>query len=101
MEALVLGFFKEGALSLRVCAFTLTWVMGQRYIQTSKIMPAGIVALISHLGVLTSEPGNFSSMAEFGLTVFPKISVHLCTVMTGFFLFKIATGGNHIPAKAE
>ncbi|KAF8409537.1 hypothetical protein HHK36_005615 [Tetracentron sinense] len=53
-----------------VCAFTLTWVMGQRYIQTSKIMPAGIVALIS-------------------------------TVMTGFFLFKIATGGNHIPAKAE
>ncbi|CAK9175511.1 unnamed protein product [Ilex paraguariensis] len=26
------------------CAATLTWVMGQRYIQTSKIMPAGMVA---------------------------------------------------------
>ncbi|KAL6999313.1 Protein FATTY ACID EXPORT 5, variant 2 [Sarracenia purpurea var. burkii] len=26
------------------CAATLTWVMGQRYTQTSKIMPAGVVA---------------------------------------------------------
>ncbi|MCL7048986.1 hypothetical protein MKW94_029067 [Papaver nudicaule] len=30
-----------------VCAFVLTWVMGQRYMETSKIMPAGIVAAIS------------------------------------------------------
>ncbi|KAF4362927.1 protein FATTY ACID EXPORT 5 [Cannabis sativa] len=53
-----------------VCAAALTWVMGQRYLQTSKIMPAGVVAGISAL-------------------------------MTAFYLFKIATGGNHIPAKAE
>ncbi|XP_022857762.1 protein FATTY ACID EXPORT 5-like isoform X2 [Olea europaea var. sylvestris] len=31
------------------CAAILTWVMGQRYMQTSKIMPAGIVAGISGL----------------------------------------------------
>eukprot|EP00262_Sarcandra_glabra_P007553 TRINITY_DN20430_c0_g1_i1.p1 TRINITY_DN20430_c0_g1~~TRINITY_DN20430_c0_g1_i1.p1 ORF type:complete len:120 (+),score=9.97 TRINITY_DN20430_c0_g1_i1:123-482(+) len=53
-----------------VCAFVLTWVMGQRYIQTSKIMPAGLVAAISGL-------------------------------MTAFYLYKIATGGNRIPAKAD
>ncbi|EEF39398.1 protein FATTY ACID EXPORT 5 [Ricinus communis] len=53
-----------------VCAAVLTFVMGQRYMQTSKIMPAGIVGGISAL-------------------------------MTGFYLFKIATSGNHIPAKAE
>ncbi|KAG5255190.1 hypothetical protein OIU76_019117 [Salix suchowensis] len=53
-----------------VCAAILTFVMGQRYIQTSKMMPAGIVAGISAL-------------------------------MTLFYLYKIATGGNHIPAKAE
>ncbi|KAL6975290.1 Protein FATTY ACID EXPORT 5 [Sarracenia purpurea var. burkii] len=52
------------------CAATLTWVMGQRYIQTSKIMPAGVVAGISAL-------------------------------MTGFYLYKIATGGNRIPPKTE
>ncbi|GFZ04917.1 transmembrane proteins 14C [Actinidia rufa] len=52
------------------CAATLTWVMGQRYTQTSKIMPAGVVAGISAL-------------------------------MTGFYLYKIATGGNHIPPKTE
>ncbi|CAI9756996.1 unnamed protein product [Fraxinus pennsylvanica] len=32
-----------------VCAAILTWVMTQRYMQTSKIMPAGIVAGISVL----------------------------------------------------
>ncbi|ONI13227.1 hypothetical protein PRUPE_4G211200 [Prunus persica] len=53
-----------------VCAAILTWVMGQRYMQTSKFMPAGVVAGISAL-------------------------------MTGFYLYKIATGGNHIPAKTK
>ncbi|KAL9441557.1 hypothetical protein AB3S75_020120 [Citrus x aurantiifolia] len=53
-----------------VCAAVLTVVMAQRYMETSKIMPAGIVAGISAL-------------------------------MTGFYLYKIATGGNHIPTKAE
>ncbi|KAF5204162.1 Fatty acid export 5-like, partial [Thalictrum thalictroides] len=52
------------------CAVVLTWVMGQRYMQTSKIMPAGVVAAIS-------------------------------AVMTAFYLYKIVTGGNHIPTKAE
>ncbi|KAK8648571.1 hypothetical protein V6N13_129321 [Hibiscus sabdariffa] len=53
-----------------VTAAVLTWVMGQRYCETSKIMPAGIVTGISAL-------------------------------MTAFYLYKISTGGNHIPAKAE
>ncbi|KAE8723533.1 Protein FATTY ACID EXPORT 6 [Hibiscus syriacus] len=53
-----------------VAAAALTWIMGQRYYQTSKIMPAGVVSGISAL-------------------------------MTGFYLYKIATGGNHYPAKAE
>ncbi|XP_061370402.1 protein FATTY ACID EXPORT 5-like [Gastrolobium bilobum] len=53
-----------------VCAAILTWVMGERYMQTSKIMPAGLVAGISAL-------------------------------MTAFYLYKLATGGNHLPAKAE
>ncbi|KAI6690547.1 hypothetical protein NL676_027375 [Syzygium grande] len=53
-----------------VCAAVLTFVMGQRYVQTSKIMPAGILAGISAL-------------------------------MTGFYIYKIATGGNHFAAKAE
>ncbi|PSR95613.1 Protein FATTY ACID EXPORT like [Actinidia chinensis var. chinensis] len=52
------------------CAATLTWVMGQRYTQTSKIIPAGLVAGISAL-------------------------------MTGFYIYKIATGGNRIPPKTE
>ncbi|XP_026392570.1 protein FATTY ACID EXPORT 6-like [Papaver somniferum] len=53
-----------------VCAFVLTWVMGQRYMETSKIMPAGIVAVIS-------------------------------AVMAAFYLYKIATGGNHFPSSSE
>eukprot|EP00252_Welwitschia_mirabilis_P027146 TRINITY_DN9217_c0_g1_i1.p1 TRINITY_DN9217_c0_g1~~TRINITY_DN9217_c0_g1_i1.p1 ORF type:complete len:120 (+),score=10.48 TRINITY_DN9217_c0_g1_i1:193-552(+) len=53
-----------------VCSSALTWVMGQRYLATSKIMPAGMVAAIS-------------------------------SVMTLFYLYKIATGGNHIASKAE
>ncbi|KAF3453480.1 hypothetical protein FNV43_RR03920 [Rhamnella rubrinervis] len=53
-----------------VCAVIVTWIMGQRYVQTSKIMPAGVVAVLSAL-------------------------------MTGFYLYKIATGGNHIPAKVK
>ncbi|CAJ1971382.1 unnamed protein product [Sphenostylis stenocarpa] len=53
-----------------VCAAILTWVMGQRYLETSKIMPSGLVAGISAL-------------------------------MTAFYLYKLATGGNHLPSKAE
>ncbi|KAK8579126.1 hypothetical protein V6N13_142349 [Hibiscus sabdariffa] len=53
-----------------VTAAVLTWIMGQRFYQTSKVMPAGTVAGISAL-------------------------------MTGFYLYKITTGGNHFPAKAE
>ncbi|XP_076901432.1 protein FATTY ACID EXPORT 6-like [Bidens hawaiensis] len=53
-----------------VIAAALTWVMGQRYSETGKIMPAGLVAAISGL-------------------------------MTAFYLYKIATGGNHFPAKTE
>ncbi|KAM7251544.1 hypothetical protein ACFE04_023427 [Oxalis oulophora] len=52
------------------CAIVLTFVMGQRYIQTSKIMPAGVVAGLS-------------------------------AIMAGFYLYKVATGGNHFPTKAE
>ncbi|XP_043690781.1 protein FATTY ACID EXPORT 5-like [Telopea speciosissima] len=52
------------------CAFTVTFVMGQRYVQTSKIMPAGIVAAISAL-------------------------------MAGFYIYKIASGGNHFPSKSK
>ncbi|KAI3456942.1 hypothetical protein Pfo_013605 [Paulownia fortunei] len=51
-------------------AAILTWIMGQRYMKTGKIMPAGIVAGIS-------------------------------VVMTGFYLYKVATGGNHIAPKTE
>ncbi|KAK4484829.1 hypothetical protein RD792_007427 [Penstemon davidsonii] len=51
-------------------AALLTWVMGQRYTQTAKVMPAGIVAVISF-------------------------------IMTGFYLYKLATGGNHFPPKTE
>ncbi|CAL9221609.1 unnamed protein product [Arabidopsis halleri] len=51
-------------------AAALTLVMGQRYLLTGKIMPAGLVAGISAL-------------------------------MTCFYVYKIATGGNKFPAKAE
>ncbi|KAG6756603.1 hypothetical protein POTOM_040038 [Populus tomentosa] len=64
-----------------VCAAVLTFVMGQRYMQTSKIMPAGIVA----------------GIRSIALTIVFSCSV----LMTVFYLYKIATGGNHIPAKAE
>ncbi|KAL0320791.1 UNVERIFIED_CONTAM: protein FATTY ACID EXPORT 5 [Sesamum radiatum] len=53
-----------------VIAAILAFIMGQRYMQTGKIMPAGIVAAISAL-------------------------------MAGFYLYKIATGGNRIPPKTE
>ncbi|KAF3325346.1 hypothetical protein FCM35_KLT10417 [Carex littledalei] len=53
-----------------LCSIGLTYVMGQRYLETSKIMPAGVVAALS-------------------------------AVMSLFYLYKIATGGNHIPAKSE
>ncbi|MED6187964.1 Protein FATTY ACID EXPORT 6 [Stylosanthes scabra] len=53
-----------------ITAVALTWVMGQRYLETSKIMPAGLVAGLSAL-------------------------------MTLFYFFKLATGGNHLSAKAK
>ncbi|GMH24347.1 hypothetical protein Nepgr_026190 [Nepenthes gracilis] len=53
-----------------IIAISLTLVMGQRYVQTSKIMPAGVIAVISVL-------------------------------MAAFYVYKLATGGNHFPAKAE
>ncbi|KAL6538420.1 hypothetical protein OROGR_012408 [Orobanche gracilis] len=60
-----------GLISYRhAVAAILTFVMGQRYMQTGKIMPAGVVAGIS-------------------------------VVMAVFYLYKIATGGNHIPTKTE
>ncbi|KAF4402320.1 hypothetical protein G4B88_003241 [Cannabis sativa] len=40
-----------------VCAAALTWVMGQRYLQTSKIMPAGVVA-----GIRNQSFGPFGSV---------------------------------------
>ncbi|XP_051125090.1 protein FATTY ACID EXPORT 5-like [Andrographis paniculata] len=52
-----------------VIAAILTWIMGNRYFQTRKIMPAGIVAGIS-------------------------------AVMTLFYIYKIASGGNHVALKA-
>ncbi|KAG8062926.1 hypothetical protein GUJ93_ZPchr0003g16499 [Zizania palustris] len=64
------GGIQGGADVLTVCALALTYVMGQRYLETSKIIPAGIVAGLS-------------------------------AVMSTFYLFKIATGGNHIPQKKE
>ncbi|XP_074310948.1 protein FATTY ACID EXPORT 6-like [Silene latifolia] len=53
-----------------VTAILLTYVMGQRYMETSKVMPAGMVAAIS-------------------------------AFMTAFYVYKVTTGGNHFPAKAE
>ncbi|THU51356.1 hypothetical protein C4D60_Mb06t30160 [Musa balbisiana] len=53
-----------------LCSLILTFVMGKRYLETSKIMPAGLVAALSAL-------------------------------MSLFYLYKIASGGNHIPPKAE
>ncbi|KAK3146833.1 hypothetical protein QOZ80_3BG0273030 [Eleusine coracana subsp. coracana] len=52
-----------------LCALALTYIMGQRFLETSKIMP-GVVAGLSAL-------------------------------MSAFYLFKVATGGNHIPSKKE
>ncbi|XP_065013679.1 protein FATTY ACID EXPORT 5-like [Musa acuminata AAA Group] len=53
-----------------LCSLILTFVMGKRYLETSKIMPAGLVAALS-------------------------------AMMSLFYLYKIASGGNHIPPKAE
>ncbi|GLJ12007.1 hypothetical protein SUGI_0181890 [Cryptomeria japonica] len=43
-----------------VCSFALTWVMGQRYLVTSKIMPGGVVATIrrTNLSIATTERRN-------------------------------------------
>ncbi|CAD5179110.1 unnamed protein product [Musa acuminata subsp. malaccensis] len=62
-----------------VCALALTFVMGKRYLETSKIMPAGVVAVLRY---------NYGKFPCFAL-------------MSLFYLYKIATGGNHIPPKAD
>nr|XP_020272120.1 LOW QUALITY PROTEIN: protein FATTY ACID EXPORT 5-like [Asparagus officinalis] len=62
-----LAFFVE---TDSICSLALTYVTGQRVLQTLKIMPAGIVAALS-------------------------------AIMTALYLYKIATGGNHIPVKSE
>ncbi|CAH8261198.1 unnamed protein product [Arabidopsis lyrata] len=67
--ALFLTFDRVRSLILFIAA-ALTLVMGQRYLLTGKIMPAGLVAGISAL-------------------------------MTCFYVYKIATGGNKFPSKAE
>ncbi|BBH01967.1 Transmembrane proteins 14C, partial [Prunus dulcis] len=77
-----------------VCAAILTWVMGQRYVQTSKFMPAGVVAGIRIEGVLWS-------LKEVGWEMGEKAGNSHIALMTGFYLYKIATGGNHIPAKTK
>ncbi|PNX71232.1 UPF0136 membrane protein [Trifolium pratense] len=64
------GKRKNSYLALAIEIRVLTFIMGQRYLQTSKIMPAGVIAGLSGL-------------------------------MTLFYLYKLATGGNHIPAKAD
>ncbi|KAM7279618.1 hypothetical protein ACFE04_006752 [Oxalis oulophora] len=74
------------------CSITLTYVMGQRYLQTSKIMPAGVVA-----GMRFTFKVHLASGSVAMLLVLDVVDA----VMTGFYLFKIATGGNHFPAKAE
>ncbi|KAG1368289.1 Protein FATTY ACID EXPORT 5 [Cocos nucifera] len=67
-----------------VCALVLTYVKGQRYLETSKIMPAGLVAALSN------------TMCHILNIEFP------CSMlMSGFYLYKIANGGNHIPSKAD
>lgn len=55
-----------------VCAAALTWVMGQRYMQTSKIMPAGVVAGIRYFEDL------FSTCAH------PMLSILLFVQSTNF-----------------
>ncbi|XXG82747.1 hypothetical protein AAC387_Pa10g0641 [Persea americana] len=48
-----------------VVAFALTWIMGQRYVQTSKIMPAGIVAALRNEDLRRCcEAGSWYSSIE-------------------------------------
>ncbi|XP_021892996.1 protein FATTY ACID EXPORT 6-like [Carica papaya] len=51
-----------------VCAAALTAVMGQRYIQTSKIMPAGIVAGLRYV---SDEPDLSQSVVNFVSCILP------------------------------
>lgn len=44
----MLFYYIFGDLLKSVIAATLTWVMGQRFAETSKIMPAGVVAGIRY-----------------------------------------------------
>jgi len=68
-QAFLKGSKSAAALFLEtVVSLALTWVMGQRYLATSKFMPAGLVAGLSG-------------------------------IMALFYLYKVATGGNHIVKK--
>ncbi|EFJ13932.1 hypothetical protein SELMODRAFT_229065 [Selaginella moellendorffii] len=51
-----------------VIALSVSWVMGERFLDTGKVMPAGMVAAIS-------------------------------VIMSLFYAYKLASGGNHIPKK--
>lgn len=79
-----------------VIAAALTFVMGQRFLQTQKIMPAALVAGIRYLSFFffVSKDLDFQGLSW-------TFCLYCSALMTCFYVYKIATGGNHIPPKAE